>query len=57
VTHATRYPHIFEPLDLGFTTLKNRLLMGSMHTGLEDRVWTTTSWPLTSPSVRKAAWA
>jgi len=39
VTHATRYPHIFEPLDLGFTTLKNRLLMGSMHTGLEDRVW------------------
>ena len=39
MTHATRYPHIFEPLDLGFTTLKNRLLMGSMHTGLEDRVW------------------
>ena len=32
----TKYPHIFEPLDLGFTTLKNRILMGSMHTGLEE---------------------
>ena len=31
-----RYKHIFEPLDLGFTTLKNRILMGSMHTGLEE---------------------
>ncbi len=31
-----KYPHIFEPLDLGFTTLKNRILMGSMHTGLEE---------------------
>lgn len=30
------YPHIFEPLDLGFTTIKNRILMGSMHTGLEE---------------------
>ncbi|RUO22941.1 NADPH-dependent 2,4-dienoyl-CoA reductase [Aliidiomarina minuta] len=30
------YPHIFEPLDLGFTRLKNRVLMGSMHTGLEE---------------------
>ena len=36
-THNTHYPHIFEPLDLGFTTLKNRIVMGSMHTGLEDR--------------------
>lgn len=32
----TRYPHVFRPLDLGFTQLKNRILMGSMHTGLED---------------------
>ncbi len=32
----TNYPHLFAPLDLGFTTLKNRILMGSMHTGLED---------------------
>ncbi|OOS23076.1 NADPH-dependent 2,4-dienoyl-CoA reductase [Moraxella porci DSM 25326] len=35
----TQYPHLFEPLDLGFTTLKNRLVMGSMHTGLEDRFY------------------
>ncbi len=33
----TKYPHIFEPLDLGFTTLKNRIIMGSMHTGLEEK--------------------
>ena len=33
---ATPYPHLFSPLDLGFTTLRNRVLMGSMHTGLED---------------------
>ncbi|MDG1953441.1 MAG: NADPH-dependent 2,4-dienoyl-CoA reductase [Polaribacter sp.] len=32
----TKYKHIFKPLDLGFTTLKNRILMGSMHTGLEE---------------------
>jgi 2,4-dienoyl-CoA reductase (NADPH2) len=31
------YPHLFEPLDLGFLTLPNRVVMGSMHTGLEDR--------------------
>jgi 2,4-dienoyl-CoA reductase (NADPH2) len=30
------YPHLFAPLDLGFCTLPNRVLMGSMHTGLED---------------------
>lgn len=33
----TAYPHLLAPLDLGFTTLKNRVLMGSMHTGLEDK--------------------
>lgn len=33
---SNKYPHLFEPLDLGFTTLKNRFLMGSMHTGLEE---------------------
>ncbi|MFA8440943.1 FAD-dependent oxidoreductase [Yoonia sp.] len=32
----TQYPHLLSPLDLGFTTLKNRVLMGSMHTGLEE---------------------
>ncbi|GMV29641.1 MAG: NADPH-dependent 2,4-dienoyl-CoA reductase [Rhodanobacteraceae bacterium] len=31
------YPHLLAPLDLGFTTLANRVLMGSMHTGLEDK--------------------
>lgn len=30
------FPHLMAPLDLGFTRLKNRVLMGSMHTGLED---------------------
>jgi 2,4-dienoyl-CoA reductase (NADPH2) len=33
------YPHLLSPLDLGFTTLKNRVIMGSMHTGLEDRFY------------------
>ncbi|MEP4146528.1 MAG: NADPH-dependent 2,4-dienoyl-CoA reductase [Halioglobus sp.] len=32
----SNYPHLMEPLDLGFTTLRNRVLMGSMHTGLEE---------------------
>jgi 2,4-dienoyl-CoA reductase (NADPH2) len=32
----TPYPHLLAPLDLGFTTLRNRTLMGSMHTGLEE---------------------
>ncbi|WP_431475470.1 FAD-dependent oxidoreductase [Massilia eburnea] len=31
-----RYPHLLAPLDLGFTTLKNRVIMGSMHVGLEE---------------------
>ncbi|MGH3432356.1 MAG: FAD-dependent oxidoreductase [Thermocrispum sp.] len=33
----SEYPNLLRPLDLGFTTLPNRVLMGSMHTGLEDR--------------------
>ena len=33
----TAYPNLLAPLDLGFTTLKNRVLMGSMHTGLEEK--------------------
>lgn len=32
----SHYPSLFAPLDLGFTQLKNRVLMGSMHTGLEE---------------------
>ena len=34
---TTEYPHLLSPLDLGFCTLSNRVLMGSMHTGLEDK--------------------
>lgn len=33
---SAAYPNLLKPLDLGFTTLKNRVLMGSMHTGLEE---------------------
>lgn len=33
------FPHLLEPLDLGFTQLRNRVMMGSMHTGLEDRFY------------------
>ena len=32
--NMSAYPHLLKPLDLGFTTLKNRVLMGSMHIGL-----------------------
>jgi len=35
-TINTPFPHLFRALDLGFTQLRNRLLMGSMHTGLEE---------------------
>jgi 2,4-dienoyl-CoA reductase (NADPH2) len=35
-TAASKYPKLLAPLDLGFTTLRNRVLMGSMHTGLEE---------------------
>ena len=35
-TGKITYPNLLQPLDLGFTTLKNRVLMGSMHTGLEE---------------------
>ncbi len=54
MTEATpaAYPNIFRPLDLGHVTLPNRILMGSMHTGLEDRVW---NWPrLTAYFVERA---
>ncbi len=36
---TTRYANILKPLDLGFTTIKNRVVMGSMHSGLEDRFY------------------
>ena len=35
----TSYPHLLEPITLGDLTLRNRVVMGSMHTGLEDRPW------------------
>nr|WP_295776734.1 NADPH-dependent 2,4-dienoyl-CoA reductase [Rhodoferax sp.] len=37
--NATAHPHLLQPLNLGFTTLRNRVMMGSMHTGLEDRFY------------------
>ncbi|OAK56949.1 NADPH-dependent 2,4-dienoyl-CoA reductase [Rhodococcus kyotonensis] len=37
VTGASRYPILLSPLDVGRTMLKNRVIMGSIHTGLEDR--------------------
>lgn len=36
---SNHYSHLLSPLDLGFTTLRNRVMMGSMHTGLEDRFY------------------
>lgn len=36
---TTSYPQLFTPLEVGSTTLRNRVVMGSMHTGLEDRAW------------------
>jgi 2,4-dienoyl-CoA reductase (NADPH2) len=36
MTAPSPYPHLLQPLDLGFTTLRNRVLMGSMHIGLEE---------------------
>ncbi|MER6477231.1 NADPH-dependent 2,4-dienoyl-CoA reductase [Streptomyces filamentosus] len=36
MTATTPYPHLLSPLDLGFTTLPNRVIMGSMHVGLEE---------------------
>eukprot|EP00124_Ichthyophonus_hoferi_P002559 Ihof_evm11s178 gene=Ihof_evmTU11s178 len=35
-TGSQLYPNLLRPLNLGFTTLKNRVIMGSMHTGLEE---------------------
>ena len=47
----TPYPHLLAPLDLGFTTLQNRVLMGSMHTGLEDGA---RAFPATGGVLRRA---
>jgi 2,4-dienoyl-CoA reductase (NADPH2) len=52
----TAYPALFAPLNLGHVTIRNRVLMGSMHTGLEDRAKDFPSSPPISPSA-PAAWA
>ena len=39
VSSPTPYPHLLEPITVGDLTLRNRLVMGSMHTGLEDHSW------------------
>lgn len=41
MTDSTPFPLLLEPLTIGGMTLRNRVVMGSMHTGLEDRVWNT----------------
>ena len=38
MTNPQPYPHLLSPLDLGFTELRNRVVMGSMHTGMEDKL-------------------
>mgnify|MGYP003724677979 CR=1 FL=1 len=50
---ADRYPHLLAPLDLGFTTLRNRTLMGSMHTGLEERRRLAQLSPLEAASTHR----
>ena len=53
----TSYAHILKPLHLGFTTIKNRVVMGSMHTGLEDRFIIIRNLQPTLESERKAVLA
>lgn len=50
------YPSLFAPLDLGFTTLKNRVLMGSMHTGLEEYPTALNGWQRFMPNAPVTAW-
>jgi 2,4-dienoyl-CoA reductase (NADPH2) len=52
----SHYPSLFAPLDLGFTTLKNRVLMGSMHTGLEERPDGADGWRPSMPNARAMVW-
>ncbi len=42
---TTRYANILKPLHLGFTTIKNRVVIGSMHTGLEAIFIIILNWP------------
>ncbi|MGU0016720.1 hypothetical protein ACVXG9_22300 [Escherichia coli] len=50
------YPSLFAPLDLGFTTLKNRVLMGSIRTGLEDARTVLNGWLRFMPNAPVTAW-
>src|SRR3990167_3920122 len=50
---SSLYPHLLAPLDLGFCVLPNRVLMGSMHTGLEDR---SRDYPRLAAYFRERAW-
>lgn len=54
--NMSAYPHLLKPLDLGFTTLKNRVLMGSMHIGLEKHRKDMSAWLRFMLSVRKVMW-
>ncbi len=54
---AAAYPHLLAPLDLGFTTLRNRTLMGSMHTAWKKNPAASSAWPLILPSAPGVAWA
>ena len=46
--------HLLSPITLGSLELRNRVVMGSMHTGLEDRGATSRGWRRTSPSAPAA---
>jgi hypothetical protein len=48
------YPNLFRPLDLGFVTLPNRIVMGSMHTQLESRPTAWNGSPPSTPNARAA---
>ncbi|VFS85336.1 2,4-dienoyl-CoA reductase [NADPH] [Raoultella terrigena] len=48
----SHYPSLFAPLDLGFTQLKNRVLMGSMHTGWRNTPTARSGWRPFTPSAR-----
>ncbi len=51
----TDFPHLLSPITLGPLELRNRVVMGSMHTGLEDRARDLRGWRRTSRSGRAAA--
>jgi len=53
---ATPYPYLLAPLDLGHCILRNRVLMGSMHTGLEDRARDFPKLAAYLADARRAGW-